>query len=71
MVRRLAKAALTADETAQLNHLCDLERSGNAAQIRVAEKQICLRVIKDSAPGLAAPAVQAAQQSCNKPTPAG
>ena len=70
-IQRFATTALTADEKAQLNHLCDVAGSGNTAQVKAAEKQICLTVIKDSAPGLAAPAVKAAQQSCNRPTPAG
>jgi cytoskeletal protein RodZ len=72
-IQRLATAALTADEKAQLNHLCDVAGSGNTAQIKAAEKQICLTVIKDSAPGLSGAALAAAQRSCNKvgQTPAG
>jgi hypothetical protein len=72
-ISKLATAALTSDEKAQLNHLCDIAGSGNTAQIRAAEKQICLTVIKDSAPGLSGTALSAAQQSCSKvgQTPAG
>jgi hypothetical protein len=72
-IGKLATAALTSDEKAQLNHLCDVAGSGNAAQIKAAEKQICLTVIKDSAPGLSGSALTAAQQSCSKvgQTPAG
>ena len=68
-IQKFAIAALTADEKAQLNHLCDVAGSGNRAQVRAAEKQICLTVIKDS--GLSGTALTAAQQSCNKVTPAG
>jgi hypothetical protein len=72
-ITKLAAATLTSDEKAQLSHLCDVAGSGNAAQIRAAEKQICLTVIKDSAPGLSGSALSAAQQSCSKvgQTPAG
>jgi hypothetical protein len=66
-IQKLSTTALTADEKAQLNHLCDIAGSGNAAQIRAAEKQICLTVIKDSAAGfLSGSALKAAQQSCSK-----
>jgi hypothetical protein len=72
-IQKLASAVLTSDEKAQLNHLCDVAGSGNTAQIKAAEKQICLTVIKDSAPGLSGTALTAAQQSCSKvgQTPAG
>ena len=60
-------AALTADEQAQLNRVCKAEGSGDLAQIKAAEKQICLTVIKDSTAGfLSGNALKAAQQSCNK-----
>jgi hypothetical protein len=65
-ISKLATAALTSDEKAQLNHLCDVAGSGNATEIKAAEKQICLTVIKDSAPGLSGSALTAAQQSCSK-----
>jgi hypothetical protein len=65
-IQKLSTAALTSDEKAQLNHLCDVAGSGNAAQLRAAEKQICLTVIKDSAAGLPAVALKAAEQSCGK-----
>ena len=68
-IQRFATTALTADEKAQLNHLCDVAGSGNTAQVKAAEKQICLTVIKDS--GLTGTALTAAQQSCNKVTPTG
>jgi hypothetical protein len=73
-ISKLATATLTSDEKAQLNHLCDVAGSGNAAEIKAAEKQICLTVIKDSAAGfLSGSALKAAQQSCSKvgQTPAG
>jgi hypothetical protein len=72
-IQKLGTAALTADEKAQLNHLCDIAGSGNAAQIKAAEKQICVTVIKDSAPGLSGSALTAAEQSCSEvsQTPAG
>jgi len=68
-----AAAPLTTGEKAQLNHLCDVLGTGNATEINAAKKQICLTVIKDSAPGLSGTALSAAQQSCSKlgQTPAG
>ena len=65
-IQRLATAALTSDEKTQLNHLCEVAGSGNAAEIKAAEKQICLTVIKDSAPGLSGSALTVAEQSCSK-----
>ena len=57
---------LTADEKAKLNHLCDLAGTGNTAAIKAAARQICLTVIKDSAPGLSGAALSAADAACNK-----
>jgi hypothetical protein len=66
-LKKQAAAPLTADEKAQLNHLCDVLGSGNVAQIRAAKKQICLTVVKDSGAGvLSGTALSAAQQSCSK-----
>jgi hypothetical protein len=72
--KQASGAPLTSDEKAQLNHLCDVLGSGNVAQIRALEKQICLTVIKDSAAGLlSGSALTAAKQSCSNigQTPAG
>jgi hypothetical protein len=65
-ISKLTPATLTSDEKAQLEKLCNLAGSGNTAQLKAAEKQICLTVIKDSAPGLSGTALAAAEQSCNK-----
>ena len=65
-IGKLPTAALTTDEKTQLYHLCDVAGSGNPAQLKAAEKQICLTVVRDSGVGLPSAALKAAEQSCGK-----
>lgn len=58
--------ALTAAERSQLGEVCTLAGSRNRARLRAAERQVCLTVIRDTAPGLSGAAVTAAQESCNR-----
>lgn len=62
----LTATALTPGEHAQLTHLCNVAGSLGRARLLVAERQICLTVIRDTAPGLSGAALSAAEASCQR-----
>jgi len=65
--REVASAGvLTSTERLLLDNVCAVAATGDRARLRAAEHQVCITVLKDSAPGLSGPAVTAAEQSCNR-----
>lgn len=58
----VAEATLTAAETKQLDHLCDVAASGNDAALLAAEREICVTIVKAS--GLPAAAAAVEEQTC-------
>jgi hypothetical protein len=65
--REVASAGgLTSAERLLLDNVCAVAATGDRARLRAAEHQVCITVLKDSAPGLSGPAVTAAEQSCSR-----
>jgi hypothetical protein len=65
-VASLSVTALTAGERAQLTRLCDVAGTLGRSRLLAAERRICLTVIRETAPGLGAAALAAAEQSCQR-----